>query len=169
MLLSFGGNYAEMWRRQHGTTMSPDGDFQVTDTSILRDVPLFKDLDQAYLKNIAGMFSTEHVPAGRAVITEGDEGSRFYIIVRGQVAVTASQSEAESVQVATLEDGDYFGEISLLANIPTTATVTTLSPSIFITLQREQLNKLVQQYAGLGAQMREALEHRLAQTYALTA
>lgn len=168
MLLSFGGNYAEMWRRQHGTTMSPDGDFQVTDISILRDVPLFKDLDQAYLKNIAAMFSTEHVPAGRTVITEGDEGSRFYIIVRGKVAVSAASGEADAVQVATLDDGDYFGEISLLANIPTTATVTTLTPSIFITLQREQLNKLVHQYAGLGAQMREALEHRLAQIHALT-
>jgi ATP-binding cassette subfamily B protein len=169
MLLSFGGNYAEMWRRQHGTTMSPDGDFQVTDTSILRDVPLFKDLDQAYLKTIATMFSTEHVPAGRTVITEGDEGSRFHIIVRGKVAVSAAHDEEKVVQLATLHDGDYFGEISLLANIPTTATVTTLTPSIFITLQREQLNKLVHQYAGLGAQMREALEHRLAQTYALTA
>jgi ATP-binding cassette subfamily B protein len=66
-------------------------------------------------------------------------------------------------------DGDYFGEISLLANIPTTASVTTQTPSIFLTLQREQLDRLVQQYGGLGAQMREALEHRLAQTYAMVA
>lgn len=166
-LLSCAGSYAEMWRRQHGTTMSADGEFQVTDTSILRDVPLFKDLDQSYLKGIAAMFSTEHVPAGRTVIAEGDEGSRFYIIVRGKVAVSAANGGKRPVQVATLDDGDYFGEISLLANIPTTATVTTLTPSIFITLQREQLNKLVQQYGGLGAQMREALEHRLAQTYAM--
>jgi ATP-binding cassette subfamily B protein len=168
-LLSLGGSYAEMWRRQHGTTMSADGQFQVTDTSILRDVPLFKDLDQAYLKDIAGMFSTEHVPAGRTVITEGDEGSRFYIIVRGKVAVSATNENDEAIRVATLVDGDYFGEISLLANIPTTATVTTLAPSIFITLQREQLNKLFHQHSRLGAQMREALEHRLAQTYAMTA
>jgi ATP-binding cassette subfamily B protein len=111
----------------------------------------------------------EDVPAGRTVNTEGDEGSRFYIIVRGKAAVTAAHGSEDVVQVATLDDGDYFGEISLLANIPTTATVTTLTPSIFITLQREQLNKLVHQYAGLGAQMREVLEHRLAQTYALTA
>jgi ATP-binding cassette subfamily B protein len=168
LLLAGGGTYAEMWRRQHGTSMSPDGDFQVTDTSILRDVPLFKDLDQAYLENIARMFSTEHIPAGRTVITEGDEGSRFYIIVRGKVAISAANDEAEVVQVATLDDGDYFGEISLLANIPTTATVTTLTPCIFITLQREQLNKLVHQHAGLGTQMRVALEERLAQTYAMT-
>jgi len=170
-LISFGGNYAEMWRRQHGTTMSPDGEFQVTDTSILRDVPLFKELDQSYLKSIARMFSTEHVPAGRTVITEGDEGSRFYIIVRGQVAVSARNAKNvtdDQVQIATLDDGDYFGEISLLANIPTTASVTTLTPSIFITLQREQLNQLVEQHAGLATQMRAALEQRLVQTYALT-
>lgn len=168
-LLSLGGSYAEMWRRQHGTTMAPDGRFQVTDTSILRDVPLFKDLNQSYLKDIAGMFSTEHVPAGRAVITEGDEGSRFYIIVRGKVTVSATNENREAIPVATLVDGDYFGEISLLANIPTTATVTTLAPSIFITLQREQLNKLFHECSGLGTQMREALERRLAQTYAMTA
>jgi ATP-binding cassette subfamily B protein len=168
-LLSLGGNYAEMWRRQHGTTMSPDGNFQVTDTSILRDVPLFKDLDQAYLKNIAGMFSTEHIPAGRPVITEGDKGNRFYIIVRGKVAVSAYRGKAEAVHIVTLEDGDYFGEISLLSNIPTTATVTTLTQCIFITLQREQLNKLIQQNDALGAQMHAALEHRLAETYAMTA
>lgn len=149
--------------------MSPDGNFQVTDTSILRDVPLFKDLEQADLKNLAGMFSTEHVPAGRTVITEGDKGNRFYIIVRGKVAVTAKRGAAEAVQIVTLVDGDYFGEISLLSNIPTTATVTTLTQSIFITLQREQLDRLIQQNDALGAQMRAALEQRLAQTYAMTA
>jgi ATP-binding cassette subfamily B protein len=168
-LLATGGNYAEMWRRQHGTTMSPDGNFQVTDTSILRDVPLFRDLDEAYLKNVAGMFSTEHIPAGRPVITEGDKGNRFYIIVRGKVDVSAYRGKAEAVHIVTLEDGDYFGEISLLSNIPTTATVTTLTQSIFITLQREQLNKLIQQNEALGAQMHAALEHRLAETYAMTA
>jgi CRP-like cAMP-binding protein len=54
------------------------------------------------------------------------------------------------------------------AVIPTTASVTTLTPSSCITLQRGQLNKLVQQHAGLGAQMREALARRLAETYAMT-
>jgi ATP-binding cassette subfamily B protein len=85
------------------------------------------------------------------------------------VAVSAKRGAAEAVQIVTLEDGDYFGEISLLSNIPTTATVTTLTQSIFITLQREQLDKLIQQNDALGVQMRAALEHRLAQTHAMTA
>src|ERR1043166_789602 len=168
LLLTTGGKYAEMWRRQNGTTMSADGEFQVTDTSILRDVPLFQNIDEAYLQNIAAMFNTEHVHPGRTVITKGDEGNRFYIIVRGRVAVSAIDDDEDLTQVAMLDDGDYFGEISLLANIPTTATVTTLMPSIFITLQREQLNRLVNQHPELGAQMRQAIEDRLAQTYAMT-
>ncbi len=82
--------------------------------------------------------------------------------------MSAANGDADVIQVATLDDGDYFGEISLLANIPTTASMTTLTPSIFITQQREQLNKLVQQHFGLGAQIRAALAQRLAQTYAMT-
>jgi ATP-binding cassette subfamily B protein len=168
-LLRLNGTYAGMWRRQTGTSVSPTGDLLVTDVGILRDVPLFKDMDDAYLREISDIFITERVPAGRTVIEEGDEGTRFYIIIHGMVAVTATDDEGRAHRVATLDDGDYFGEIALLANIPTTASVVTLTPSIFIILQREQLLKLMQQHPALGAQVREALERRLRETEAITA
>ncbi|HKP71373.1 MAG TPA: ATP-binding cassette domain-containing protein, partial [Pyrinomonadaceae bacterium] len=167
-LLRLGGSYAGMWRRQNGTRESADGDLRVTDTSILRDVPLFKDLEDSYLQSISEMFITARVPAGRTLIEEGEEGSRFYIIIRGKVAVTVGDDEGNTLHVATLEDGDYFGEIALIADIPTTATVVTLTPSIFLILQREQLHKLMRQHAGLGAQLHDALESRLAETDAIS-
>jgi ATP-binding cassette, subfamily B, bacterial len=132
-------------------------------------VPLFRDLDETYLREISEMFLTERIPTGRTVITQGDEGTRFYIIIHGKVAVTVSDEKGNTMHVATLDDGDYFGEIALLADIPTTASVVTLVPSIFITLQREQLNKLVSQHAGLREQMGAALESRKAQTDAIAA
>jgi ATP-binding cassette subfamily B protein len=168
-LLYRGGTYAGMWRRQSGTVLSPTGDLRVTDVNILRDVPLFKDLDQSYLQEISDMFITERVPPGRTVITEGDEGSRFYIIIRGKVAVSATGEDGRARRVATLDDGDYFGEIALLTDSPTTATVETLMPSIFLILQREQLQKLMHQHAELGAQVRQALKRRVAETDAITA
>ena len=64
ILFSQGATYAEMWRRQHGTTMSPDGDFQVTDISILRDVPCSKiwiNLTARHCRNVQ-----HRVCAGRA-------------------------------------------------------------------------------------------------------
>jgi ATP-binding cassette subfamily B protein len=167
-LLRLGGIYAGMWRRQNGTSETPEGNLRVKDVGILRDVPLFSGLDETYLREISDMFVTERFPEGRTVIEKGDEGSRFFIIIRGKVAVTTTDEEGNTHHVATLDDGDYFGEIALLAGIPTTASVLTLVPSIFITLSREQLNKLVRQHAGLDEQMRGALQQRMAQTDALT-
>ncbi|HEX8844622.1 MAG TPA: ATP-binding cassette domain-containing protein [Pyrinomonadaceae bacterium] len=167
-LLYRGGTYAGMWRRQTGTALSPTGDMRVTDVNILRDVPLFKDLDESYLMEISDMFITERVPPGRTVIKEGEEGRRFYIVVRGKVAVSTAGGDGQVRRVATLDDGDYFGEIALLTDSPTTATVETLTPSIFLILQREQLEALMNKHAELGAQVRQSLRRRVAEIHAVT-
>jgi ATP-binding cassette subfamily B protein len=163
------GIYAAMWRRQTGTALSPTGDPCVTDLNVLREVPLFANLDRAYLKEIAGALITERVPAGRTLIKEGEEGRRFYIVVRGKVSVSAKGSEGGARRLATLEDGDFFGEIALLTNSATTATVETLTPSTFLALQREQLDHLMRRHPGLAVQVRRTLESRRAETFALDA
>ncbi|MBV9959457.1 MAG: ATP-binding cassette domain-containing protein [Acidobacteria bacterium] len=163
------GTYAGMWRRQSGTVINASGDLSVTDINILREVPLFKDLDESFLREISEMFITERVPAGRTIIHEGDEGNRFYIIIRGQLAVSAMDKEGQLYRIATLDDGDYFGEISLLTERTATATVQTLTQSIFLILQREQLEKLMRQHGKLDLQVQQALKRRLAETDSRTA
>ena len=165
-LLYGGGAYAAMWRRQAGTSLTPAGDPCVTDLNVLRDVPLFSNLDRAYLKEIAGALITERVPVGRRLIKEGEEGRRFYIVVRGKVAVTARGTDGNVRRLATLEDGDFFGEIALLTNSTTTATVETLTPSTFLAFQRDQLENLMRRHPALAAQVRRALESRQAETCA---
>jgi ATP-binding cassette subfamily B protein len=165
-LLFRGGTYAAMWRRQNGTALTAAGDPCVTDLDVLREVPLFKNLDRAYLKEIARALITERVPAGRTLIKEGEEGRRFYIVVRGKVSVSARGADGSARRLAVLEDGDFFGEIALLTDSPTTATVETLTPGIFLALQREQLESLMRQHPGLSAQVRRALESRRAETSA---
>jgi len=164
-LLRLGGTYSGMWRRQNGLTLSPEGVLFVADVGLLRDVPLFENLDESYLLEISETFITERVPAGRAVIEEGEEGRRFYIVARGKVAVSADD-EGRARRLAVLEDGDFFGEIALLTDSPTTATVETLTPCTFLVLQREQLQNLMRRHAGLGSQVRRALERRVAETCA---
>ena len=76
---------------------------------------------------------------------EGDYGDRFYLIARGSVVVSAGQPGGADVDLAVLEDGDYFGEIALLENTPRTATIRTRVGCIFLTLQRAQFLDLLEQ------------------------
>jgi ATP-binding cassette subfamily B protein len=161
-LLRRGGTYAGMWRRQTAATLGPTGELFVADVEILRDVPLFKDLDRSYLQEISDMLITERVPKGRAIIKEGEEGRRFYIVARGKVAVSAADDEGRTRRLAILEDGDFFGEIALLTDSPTTATVETLTQCTFLVLGRDQLRNLMRRHEALGAQVRLALERRAA-------
>ncbi|MEA2634017.1 MAG: hypothetical protein QOH92_784 [Chloroflexota bacterium] len=100
-----------------------------------RALALFAPLDGVVLERLAAAFRPVSLPAGSVIIREGEPGERFYLIDSGEVSVQKNGAE-----VARLGAGDYFGEISLLKQVPTTATVVAstdvevlaLDPDIFI-------------------------------------
>jgi CRP-like cAMP-binding protein len=66
-----------------------------------------------------------HVPAGTAVVMEGDAADAFYAVIEGALDVAAVGEHGGDPQwLRTLEPGSYFGEIGLLGRVPRTATVT---------------------------------------------
>jgi CRP-like cAMP-binding protein len=78
------------------------------------------------------------VPAGTAVIREGDTGYRFYIVAEGTLAVTVGGEPRRE-----LGPGSYFGEIALLRDVPRTATVTTLTDCRLLALDRDEFLQAV--------------------------
>jgi MFS family permease len=100
-----------------------------------RALALFAPLDGVVLERLAAAFQPLSLPAGSVIIREGEPGERFYLVDRGEVSVLKDGAE-----VARLGPGDYFGEISLLKQVPTTATVVAqtdvavlaLDPDIFV-------------------------------------
>jgi MFS family permease len=101
----------------------------------IRTPALFAPLDGVVLERLAAALQPLRLPAGSVIIREGTPGERFYLIDSGEVVV-----EKNGVEIARLGAGDYFGEIALLRNIPTTAAVVAhttvdllaLDPDIFI-------------------------------------
>ncbi len=157
-LLAEGGLYASLWRKQSGLQVSEDGTQAAITTQRLRAIPLLSSLDDAMLERLANeRLVSESVPVGRDVVIEGDPGDKFYIVVRGSVAVTRTTDGGEPRRLALLQDGDHFGEIALLKNVPRTATVTTLSDTTMLSLQRGHFTALLDQAPGL----RDALETEL--------
>jgi len=143
-LLAHGGVYAHLWEKQSGFVVNEDSTSATVNTTRLRAIPMFTSMMDVLLQEIAVRFVTEHFPAERTVFEEGDPGDKFYLIVRGSARVTTTGPAGEVRELAVREDGDYFGEIALLRNVPRTATVRTRTPCLFLTLQRDQFQHLIE-------------------------
>jgi MFS family permease len=109
---------------------------------LLTGVPIFAPLPGTALEHIAGRLVPLRIEPGTVIVREGDAGDRFYVIVEGEVEVTA-----EGKPVSTLVPGGYFGEIALLKDVPRTATVTAKTPAVLYALEREDFLSAVTGHA----------------------
>jgi len=161
-LLNLKGAYHRLWQKQSGFTISEGGRRATIEAARLRAIPLFADLDEALLDAIANRFVTERYAEGQIVAEEGSPGDQFYIIVRGSVEVLITGPTGGERRVTVLQDGDYFGEAMLLEDGLWTTTVRTRTPSLFLTLKREQLRNLLSVSPELHAAFQQKVAaHRL--------
>ncbi|HYO66705.1 MAG TPA: cyclic nucleotide-binding domain-containing protein [Archangium sp.] len=82
--------------------------------------------------------------AGESIVEEGQPGSSMFAIVEGSVEVVRTLKSGRRRTVAFLGEGEFFGEMSLLASTPRFATVRAFERTAVLELTREQLEELLQ-------------------------
>jgi CRP-like cAMP-binding protein len=123
--------------------------------------PLFKDFDPAEQRQIVEKFRLRQAAPGEILIKEGTQSDGLYVVLHGAVEVAA-----QTVDLATLKEGDIFGEMSLLTRQPATATVTSRGNSLLLRLPRDHFQELVVTHPQILALVSELTEQRAAATRA---
>jgi ATP-binding cassette subfamily B protein len=102
-------------------------------------IGLLAELPGERLRKLSDRMRREQVAAGAAVIQEGDEGERFYVVLSGMLGVTQQAMGPRGV----LKPGDYFGEVALAMEMPRTASVRALTPSVVASCDRQTFDEFV--------------------------
>ena len=113
--------------------------------------PLFEVLSGEEREALIREMELESHEEGSVVISEGEPGSAMYVIVSGEVKVytRSSGGDGNSVYLAKLGAGDFFGEVSVLTGKPRTATITASQPTELLRLDKEKLDNALSTYPGI--------------------
>lgn len=121
----------------------------------LRAVPLWKDVPEPRLLQIARAMRAQDIAEGTEVVRQGEEGDKFYIVVRGAFEVLEN-GEA----VNRLGSGNYFGELALLYHKPRVATVVAVEPSRVLWLDHDDFDALLFNDLQTRKKMEASLQYR---------
>ena len=97
--------------------------------------PMFEPFDAGQRLQLGSRFEPVAVAAGQVLLREGESGSGLHVVLHGAVSVTRATPHG-AASLAELGPGDVFGEISMLENVPVTATVTATTGGMVLVLPR---------------------------------
>jgi CRP-like cAMP-binding protein len=122
----------------------------------LGDMPLFEGLHRRDLERIAQLSTRADVAVGTVLCRQGSNGHEFFVLLSGSADVSV-----DGRTVASLHEGDFFGELALLDERPRTATVTATSPLVALVLSAPEFRTLLQDEPQVGVNLLPAVSARL--------
>ena len=133
------------------------------EVEVLRDVPLFSKIDHTKLKLLA--FTSENLihEDGQFLFKEGEPGDAAYIVLKGKVSVFI-ETEKGSVEIAQLKRGDVVGEISILCDVPRTASVKAVESVQTLKVTKDTFIHLLTEFPEIAIEIMRELASRLNKT-----
>ena len=123
---------------------------------LLRRVPLFAEATKHDLDAIGRITDELDLPEGRHLITQGTRGEQFFILLEGSAEV-----RRDGERINEMRQGDFFGELALISDRETTATVTATSPVRVLVITPQSFRRLMRESETVQEQILAALAQRL--------
>lgn len=128
---------------------------------LLRKVSLFKDLSPEDILSLSAYFKKETCKPAHTIFWMDENGDHLYIIEKGNVQILYNDENGREHQLALLEPGSFFGELSLIDGGPHTATARAVGEVSLLNLDRDSFYRFLEKHPELARAMLLTLSSRL--------
>ncbi len=128
---------------------------------------LFKKLGIDAMKSLVAQMSYLEKQPGEIIVQQGDVGGSLYVIIRGEVSIVR-EANGQRMHVATLTDGEFFGEMALLTDTPRVASVEAVTTTEMFEVSRDTLRRLIQEFPQVVPVLIGFLKDRLLEIFVKT-
>ncbi|RMH00220.1 MAG: GNAT family N-acetyltransferase [Chloroflexi bacterium] len=115
-----------------------------------RHMAIFQNLEEGELAKIAGLCQVTAFRKGETILRAGDEGEVFYMVMEGKIDIYAADGETI---IGRVHEGDFLGEIALVAERPFTATAVAATNVKLIALKHQDFMNLIHKHPRIGMQV----------------
>ncbi|UCG88829.1 MAG: Crp/Fnr family transcriptional regulator [Gemmatimonadota bacterium] len=130
------------------------------DETLLR-VPLFAHLSEPEIHRISQITRKKTYPKNSVIVFENDPGDALYVVDSGQVKVVLTGEDGREVILSVLGQGDFFGEMALIDDMPRSANVIAMENSRLIVLYRDDFHRCLEAQPRIALGLLRALSRRL--------
>lgn len=128
----------------------------------LSRIPIFAPLSGEELGKLAHASKDRIFAPDEAIVRRGQEGNSMFVITRGAVDVQIADFSGEVRTINTLQENDYFGEMSLLTGEPRTATVVAVEETEVVQINKSALKPIFEANPELVDSICKMIEERKA-------
>lgn len=126
----------------------------------LSGVELFQTLTEEERRQLAAGLSVAPFARGEAITRQGAEAHWLYIMTKGEAEVRVAVDGNLSKKVATLHEGDFFGEMGLMTGEPRTATIIALTGVECYRLDKESFHGIIKSRPEIAEDISHVLARR---------
>ncbi len=130
-------------------------------TELLQKVSLFQNVEHEELERIASLLTPRDVPKDAHIVSQDEMGDALFVIARGRTKVVLYGDNGREVILTILKTGEFFGEMSLLDDLPRSANVIAVEDSTVLVLKRDQFAEHIKKSSRTALNVMAELSRRL--------
>lgn len=111
---------------------------------LLKKIEILSPLSDSELGQVYSLMRPLEFEKGEHIFSEGDPGDEMYIVSRGEVSITVKTSSGETVEIAVIKEGNFFGEMAIFDNAPRSACCSTKKKTFLLAFSKKDLFSLIE-------------------------